>query len=89
MKKSFLKNPSCDDCALRLYGSISFMADEGIQVQVVSDFLNSGFCDQFGVDDVALCMSGIELALPVAMTALSGTGDLWISDFCSNDIMCQ
>jgi hypothetical protein len=89
MKKSFLKNPSCDDCELRLYGSISFMADEEIQVQVVSDFINNGFCDQFEGDDVGLCMGGIELALPTAMTVLSTTGDLWIKDFCGNDIMCN
>jgi len=89
MKKSFLKNPSCDDCSMRLYGSIAFMADEGIQVRIVTDLLNSGFCEQFAGDDVELCKSGVELAVPIAMTILAGTGDDWISDFCSNDVMCQ
>ena len=89
MKKSFLQNPSCDDCGMRLYSSIAFMADEGIQVQVVTDLLSNGFCDQFEGVDVELCKAGVELAVPAAMTILAGTGDMWISDFCHNDIMCQ
>lgn len=85
-KKTFLMAPSCADCSGRLMGSLSFMADEEIQIQIIADFVNGGFCEQF--DDMELCMTALELVIPQAMSMLAGTGNMWVGDFCANQVGC-
>ena len=85
-KKTFLKAPSCADCSGRLMGSISFMADEEIQIQIIADYVEAGFCEQF--DDSAMCMTALELVIPQAMSMPAGSGNMWVGDFCANQIGC-
>ena len=88
VKKTFLQAPSCDDCVERAYGSTMFMGDEEIQVQLISAFMEGGFCEQFG-EDAALCATALELVIPAALNMFAAYDSQWAVDFCTSQMQCM
>ena len=84
-----MKTPSCDDCVARVYGSTGYMADEEIQIQAVADFIDGGFCAQFGDENVEACGTALEIVLPTAMSMFAAADVQWAVDFCTASIGCM
>ena len=60
------------------------MGDRENQEQVVINFVESDFCANFvGVNQQEECVSGLQFALPVAMTILSEQEHNHLGEFCA------
>jgi len=80
---------SCEACSKRLYGNTGWMANKEILDQAVIDFKQAGFCQIIAPEDVDICNKALEIVLPIGLTTISKSGDLWIQDTCKEYIKCD
>jgi len=80
---------SCETCSKRLYGNTAWMANKEILTKAVADFKEAGFCKIIAPEKIDDCNEALEIVLPVGLTAISTSGDLWIQDTCKEYIKCD
>ena len=62
------------------------MFDEGSQIKVIESFVATGYCNSF--ENVESCEVALELTIAGCMDLLAVSGDIWIDDFCSQQVGC-
>eukprot|EP00088_Acartia_fossae_P010071 TRINITY_DN14947_c0_g1_i2.p1 TRINITY_DN14947_c0_g1~~TRINITY_DN14947_c0_g1_i2.p1 ORF type:complete len:215 (-),score=49.76 TRINITY_DN14947_c0_g1_i2:264-908(-) len=82
--------PSCKDCSQRLFANIAFMSHKDILDEAVDNLKKAKFCETYAeTKDLEKCNKALEIVVPVGLTALSKSGDLWIEFTCEKDIKCS